>query len=181
MNFAVNVLGTYGMTELLVPLLEKSQPYACVITVASGRMYTTPLTTDVLPVANLVESRSKLATNGYRYLIFMSGIDYINIPFMKNIRKKKTEMWKVSNRGGKMDGAERLCAWSKWFGLTHRQFFRLMILAQVLMVALTEKWAQKYGDKGIGFYAIHLGWVATAGVAMSLSSFSKSEMCLCVC
>ncbi|KAJ0733474.1 hypothetical protein HanPI659440_Chr11g0408661 [Helianthus annuus] len=48
-----------------------------------------------------------------------------------------------------------------------------MILAQVSMVALTEKWAQKYGDKGIGFYAIHLGWVATAGVAMSLSSFSK--------
>ncbi|KAM0063162.1 hypothetical protein Hdeb2414_s0003g00087841 [Helianthus debilis subsp. tardiflorus] len=42
-----------------------------------------------------------------------------------------------------------------------------------LEVALTEKWAQKYGDKGIGFYAIHLGWVATAGVAMSLSSFSK--------
>ncbi|KAF5767693.1 putative NAD(P)-binding domain superfamily [Helianthus annuus] len=41
-------------------------------------------------------------------------------------------------------------------------------------VALTEKWAQKYGDKGIGFYAIHLGWVATDGVAMSLSSFSKS-------
>ncbi|KAJ0516294.1 hypothetical protein HanHA300_Chr00c0047g0699361 [Helianthus annuus] len=79
-------------------------------------MYTTPLTTDVLPVANLVESSSKLATNGYSS-----------------------------------------------------------------SVALTEKWAQKYGDKGIGFYAIHLGWVATAGVAMSLSSFSKLEMCLCVC
>ncbi|KAM0063129.1 putative NAD(P)-binding domain superfamily [Helianthus debilis subsp. tardiflorus] len=88
------------MTELLLPLLEKSQPYACVITVASGRMYTTPLTTDV------------------------------------------------------------------------------MILAQVSMVALTEKWAQKYADKGIGFYLIHLGWVATAGVAMSLSSFSKSYVLL---
>ncbi|KAF5780638.1 putative NAD(P)-binding domain superfamily [Helianthus annuus] len=100
MNFAVNVLGTYGMTELLLPLLEKSQPYACVITVASGRMYTTPLTTDV------------------------------------------------------------------------------MILAQVSMVALTEKWAQKYADKGIGFYVIHLGWVAMAGVAMSLSSFSKSYVLL---
>ncbi|KAJ0507878.1 putative NAD(P)-binding domain superfamily [Helianthus annuus] len=94
MNFAVNVLGTYGMTELLLPLLEKSQPYACVITVASGRMYTTPLTTDVLPVANLVESSSKLATNGYKYLIFMSGIDDINIPFMKNTRKKKQKFGK---------------------------------------------------------------------------------------
>ncbi|KAJ0500402.1 putative NAD(P)-binding domain superfamily [Helianthus annuus] len=74
MNFAVNVLGTYGMTELLLPLLEKSQPYAC--------------------------------------------------------------------------------------------------------VALAEKWAQKYADKGIGFYVIHLGWVATVGVAMSLSSFSKSYVLL---
>lgn len=47
MNFAVNVLGTYGMTELLVPLLEKCEGDARVITVSSGGMYTSPLTTDL--------------------------------------------------------------------------------------------------------------------------------------
>ncbi|EEF38096.1 dehydrogenase/reductase SDR family member 12 [Ricinus communis] len=47
LNFAVNVLGTYAMTELMVPLLEKAAPDARVITVSSGGMYTAPLTTDL--------------------------------------------------------------------------------------------------------------------------------------
>lgn len=47
LNFAVNVLGTYTMTESMVPLLEKASPDAQVITVSSGGMYTTPLTKDL--------------------------------------------------------------------------------------------------------------------------------------
>ncbi|KAJ4701018.1 Short-chain dehydrogenase/reductase family protein [Melia azedarach] len=47
LNFAVNVLGTYTITELMVPLLEKAAPDARVITVSSGGMYTAPLTTDL--------------------------------------------------------------------------------------------------------------------------------------
>ncbi|XP_050214995.1 uncharacterized protein LOC126666078 [Mercurialis annua] len=47
LNFAVNVLGTYAMTELMVPLLEKAAPDARVITVSSGGMYTSPLTADL--------------------------------------------------------------------------------------------------------------------------------------
>ncbi|XP_050105377.1 uncharacterized protein LOC126585024 [Malus sylvestris] len=47
LNFAVNVLGTYAMTELMLPLLEKATPDARVITVSSGGMYTTPLTKDL--------------------------------------------------------------------------------------------------------------------------------------
>lgn len=47
LNFAVNVLGTYAMTELMVPLLEKASPDARVITVSSGGMYSTPLTNDL--------------------------------------------------------------------------------------------------------------------------------------
>ncbi|VFQ81470.1 unnamed protein product [Cuscuta campestris] len=47
MNFAVNVLGTYTLTELLLPLLEKAAPDARVITVSSGGMYTAPLTNDL--------------------------------------------------------------------------------------------------------------------------------------
>ncbi|KAL3737130.1 hypothetical protein ACJRO7_025970 [Eucalyptus globulus] len=46
-NFAVNVLGTFAMTELMLPLLEKAAPDARVITVSSGGMYTSPLTTDL--------------------------------------------------------------------------------------------------------------------------------------
>ncbi|CAH8384600.1 unnamed protein product [Eruca vesicaria subsp. sativa] len=52
LNFAGNVLGTYTMTELRLPLLEKASPDAKVITVSSGGMYTSPLTTD-LQVTNL--------------------------------------------------------------------------------------------------------------------------------
>ncbi|KAJ0795887.1 putative NADP-retinol dehydrogenase [Helianthus annuus] len=108
MNFAVNVLGTYSTTELMLPLLEKSQPDARVITVASGGMYTAPLTTD---------------------LQFTSG---------------------------EFSGVEQYARNKR------------------VQVALTEKWAEKYGDKGIGFYVMHPGWAATPGVATSLPSFSKS-------
>ena len=47
LNFAVNVLGTFAMTESLLPLLEKAAPDARVITVSSGGMYTAPLTKDL--------------------------------------------------------------------------------------------------------------------------------------
>ncbi|KAI3835283.1 hypothetical protein MKW98_020399, partial [Papaver atlanticum] len=40
MNFAVNVAGTFCITELMLPLLEKAIPDARVITVSSGGMYT---------------------------------------------------------------------------------------------------------------------------------------------
>lgn len=44
LNFAVNVIGTYLLTESFIPLLEKSAPDSRVITVSSGGMYTSPLT-----------------------------------------------------------------------------------------------------------------------------------------
>ena len=47
MNFAVNVLGTYTMTELMLPLLEKAAPDARVITVSTGAIYTCPLMEDL--------------------------------------------------------------------------------------------------------------------------------------
>ncbi|KAI3996530.1 hypothetical protein MKX01_029265 [Papaver californicum] len=47
LNFAVNVAGTFTLTELLVPLLEKAAPDARVITVSSDGMYTAPLTDDL--------------------------------------------------------------------------------------------------------------------------------------
>ncbi|XP_022143619.1 dehydrogenase/reductase SDR family member 12 isoform X2 [Momordica charantia] len=47
LNFAVNVLGTYAMTESMMPLLEKAAPDAKVITVSSGGMYSVPLTNDL--------------------------------------------------------------------------------------------------------------------------------------
>ncbi|CAN6194661.1 unnamed protein product [Urochloa humidicola] len=47
LNFAVNVAATYTLTELVMPLLEKAAPDARVITVASGGMYTEPLSKDL--------------------------------------------------------------------------------------------------------------------------------------
>lgn len=59
LNFAVNVVGTYAMTELMLPLLEKAAPDARVITVSSGGMYTVPLTKDLQVTAYI---KFKLAT-----------------------------------------------------------------------------------------------------------------------
>ncbi|CAN8246736.1 unnamed protein product [Cochlearia groenlandica] len=108
LSFAVNVLGTYTMTELMLPLLEKSSPDAKVITVASGGMYTSPLTTD-------------LQFSEEKY----DGV----LQYARNKR---------------------------------------------IQVALTEKWSDKYKNKGIGFYSMHPGWAETPGVAKSLPSFSES-------
>ncbi|CAI9116464.1 OLC1v1017612C4 [Oldenlandia corymbosa var. corymbosa] len=108
LNFAVNALGTYTTTELMVPLLEKAAPDARVITVSSGGMYTAPLTKDL----------------------------------------------QFSN--GTFNGVEQYARNKR------------------LQVALTEKWAETYKEKGISFYAMHPGWAETPGVATSLPSFSKS-------
>ncbi|KAB1220474.1 Dehydrogenase/reductase SDR family member 12 [Morella rubra] len=43
-----------------------------------------------------------------------------------------------------------------------------------VQVALTEKWAEMYKNKGIGFYSMHPGWAETPGVATSLPGFSKA-------
>ncbi|KAI8550688.1 hypothetical protein RHMOL_Rhmol06G0127500 [Rhododendron molle] len=108
LNFAVNVLGTYTMTELMLPLLEKAAPDSRVITVSSGGMYTTPLTED--------------------------------LQFSR----------------GNFDGVEQYARNKR------------------IQIALTEKWAETYKDKGIGFYSMHPGWAETPGVANSLPGFSKS-------
>ncbi|KAL8514282.1 hypothetical protein ACS0TY_013409 [Phlomoides rotata] len=108
MNFAVNVLGTYTMTELMLPLLEKAAPDARVITVSSGGMYTAPLMEDL-------QFSSKEFDGVQQYA-----------------RNKRVQ------------------------------------------VALTEKWADMYKDKGIGFYSMHPGWAETPGVAKSLPGLSKS-------
>ncbi|XP_057974511.1 uncharacterized protein LOC131162245 isoform X5 [Malania oleifera] len=108
LNFAVNVLGTYAMTELMLPLLEKAAPDARVITVSSGGMYSVPLTKD------LQFSDSKF-----------DGV-------LQYARNKRVQ------------------------------------------VALMEKWAKAYENKGVGFYSMHPGWAETPGVAKSLPDFSKS-------
>lgn len=108
LNFAVNVLGTYTITELMVPILEKASPDARVITVSSGGMYTSPLTKDL--------QYSDSNFNGVK----------------QYARNKRVQ------------------------------------------VALKEKWAKTYENKGIGFYSMHPGWAETPGVAKSLPSFSKS-------
>lgn len=53
------MVGTYAMTELMLPLLEKAAPDARVITVSSGGMYTVPLTKDLQVTACI---KFKLAT-----------------------------------------------------------------------------------------------------------------------
>ncbi|KAL8134184.1 uncharacterized protein LOC141712828 [Apium graveolens] len=108
LNFAVNVLGTYTLTESLMPLLEKAAPDSRVITVSSGGMYSAPLTND-------------LQFSGSRF----NGVEQYS-------RNKRVQ------------------------------------------VALTEKWAETYGPKGIGFYSMHPGWAETPGVSKSLPSFSES-------
>ncbi|GKU90739.1 hypothetical protein SLEP1_g4695 [Rubroshorea leprosula] len=109
LNFAVNVLGTYAITESMLPLLEKAAPDARVITVSSGGMYTTPLTNDL----------------------------------------------QVEFSDENFDGVEQYARNKR------------------VQVALTEKWAEMYKNKGIGFFSMHPGWAGTPGVANSLPSFEK--------
>eukprot|EP00897_Mesotaenium_endlicherianum_P009518 jgi/Mesen1/8595/ME000005S08561 len=47
MNFAVNVLGVFALTELLMPALKRGAPNAKVICVATGGVLTEPLSTDL--------------------------------------------------------------------------------------------------------------------------------------
>ncbi|XP_077220488.1 NAD(P)-binding Rossmann-fold superfamily protein isoform X2 [Tasmannia lanceolata] len=108
LNFAVNVVGTYAMTELMLPLMEKAAPDARVITVSSGGMYTSPLTNDL--------QFSEANFDG-------------TLQYSRNKR---------------------------------------------VQVALTEKWAEMYSNKGIGFYSMHPGWADTPGVTKSLPGFSKA-------
>lgn len=73
MNFSLNVLGTYSITELMLPLLEKASPDARVITVSSGGMYTAPLTTDLQVTAFLNVSAASFclsSTNGVSNELF---------------------------------------------------------------------------------------------------------------
>ncbi|CAH9082146.1 unnamed protein product, partial [Cuscuta europaea] len=63
LNFAVNVLGTYTITELMLPLLEKAAPDARVITVSSGGMYTSPLTNDLQFSGNVFNGVEQYARN----------------------------------------------------------------------------------------------------------------------
>ncbi|GLJ26378.1 hypothetical protein SUGI_0508270 [Cryptomeria japonica] len=107
LNFAVNIAGTFTVTELLLPSLDKTAPDARVITVSSGGMYSAPLTSD---------------------LQFSEGNFDGTIQYARNKR---------------------------------------------LQVALAEKWAELYGDRGIGFYSMHPGWASTPGVDKSLPDFSN--------
>lgn len=52
--------------------------------------------------------------------------------------------------------------------------FLSFVGVEMIQVALTEKWADKYKNKGIGFYSMHPGWAETPGVARSLPSFKES-------
>lgn len=108
MNFAVNVLGTYTLTELMLPLLEKAAPDARVITVSSGGMYSSPLVKDL-----------QFSDNKFH------GVE-------QYARNKRVQ------------------------------------------VALTEKWAEIYRERGVSFFSMHPGWAETPGVANSLPDFSKS-------
>uniref|UniRef100_A0A453SBK4 Dehydrogenase/reductase SDR family member 12 n=4 Tax=Aegilops tauschii subsp. strangulata TaxID=200361 RepID=A0A453SBK4_AEGTS len=42
-----------------------------------------------------------------------------------------------------------------------------------VQVALTEWWAEKYSNKGVGFYSMHPGWADTPGVSKSLPVLSE--------
>ncbi|KAK6940069.1 Short-chain dehydrogenase/reductase SDR [Dillenia turbinata] len=133
LNFAVNVLGTYALTELMLPLLEKAAPDARVITVTSGGMYTSQLTEDLQ-----VTYIRKLDV----YLLKTSDLWYF-IKFLMQFS------------GSNFNGVEQYARNKR------------------IQVALTEKWAERYKNKGVGFYSMHPGWAETPGVAKSLPSFNE--------
>jgi NAD(P)-dependent dehydrogenase (short-subunit alcohol dehydrogenase family) len=45
--------------------------------------------------------------------------------------------------------------------------------AKRAQVTLNEMWAERYGDRGITFHALHPGWASTPGVDAGLPTFAK--------
>jgi NAD(P)-dependent dehydrogenase (short-subunit alcohol dehydrogenase family) len=45
--------------------------------------------------------------------------------------------------------------------------------AKRAQVTLNEMWAERYGDRGVTFHALHPGWAATPGVDAALPTFAK--------
>ncbi len=46
-------------------------------------------------------------------------------------------------------------------------------LAKRAQVTLNEMWAQRFGDRGVQFHAVHPGWADTPGVADALPGFGR--------
>ncbi|MCO5567654.1 hypothetical protein L7F22_021348 [Adiantum nelumboides] len=77
LNFAVNVVGVYAMTEMLSPLLKKAAPEARVITVSSGGMYTSSLTNDLQFEEGKFDGTVQYARNKRIQFSFMKDLDDI--------------------------------------------------------------------------------------------------------
>jgi hypothetical protein len=60
-----------------------------------------------------------------------------------------------------------------------QEFVKLTWSCKRPQVALTEWWAEKYGNKGVGFYCMHPGWADTPGVAKSLPGLSEKYVFSC--
>ncbi|KAH9605463.1 hypothetical protein KSS87_016846 [Heliosperma pusillum] len=143
MNFAVNVLGTYTMTQAMLPLMEKAAPDSRVITVASGGMYTSPLTSDL----QVTENPSNNSPISSLFLVSFYFGPKLSVACHCFILMKYSE----ENFDGTMQYARN----------------------KRVQVALTEKWAEMYKDKKIGFYAMHPGWAETPGVTKSMPGFAE--------
>ncbi|XP_072985835.1 uncharacterized protein [Typha latifolia] len=153
LNFAVNVAATYAITELMMPLLEKTAPDARVITVSSGGMYSTPLTRDLQFSENNFDGTLQYARN-------------------KRVQEKKTKFKTLNTRYSNLQEENILHAFYSTF-LDVVTYLELSPLPVKFQVALTEQWAETYKNKGVGFYSMHPGWADTPGVAKSLPSFSE--------
>uniref|UniRef100_A0A7N2KW27 Uncharacterized protein n=1 Tax=Quercus lobata TaxID=97700 RepID=A0A7N2KW27_QUELO len=211
LNFSVNVLGTYSITELMLPLVEKAAPDARVITVSSGGMYTAPLTTDLQYSDSNFNGVDQYARNKrvqfvlafvfscvleeLRVLGFMVTGLTGNTETVGGTSKDLSEVGNLVKMLGFITDHIVLEA-APLFGLISTNLTGLhsegarayrcqsieeslgeagiqMESAENPIVALTEKWAEMYKNKGIGFYSMHPGWAETPGVAKSLPGLSE--------
>ncbi|THG18250.1 hypothetical protein TEA_017194 [Camellia sinensis var. sinensis] len=178
LNFAVNVLGTYTMTESILPLLEKAAPDARVITVASGGMYTVPLIDDLQFSSGKFDGVEQYARNKrvqiyeLNFAVNVLGTYTMTESILPLLEKAAPDARVITVASGGMYTAPLIddlqFSSGKFDGV--EQYAR----NKRVQVALTEKWAEMYKDKGIGFYSMHPGWAETPGVARSLPGFSKS-------
>lgn len=62
---------------------------------------------------------------------------------------------------------------SKYNGTSTYNGTKQYALAKRAQVTLNEMWAERFGESGIRFHAMHPGWADTPGVDASLPTFSK--------
>jgi NAD(P)-dependent dehydrogenase (short-subunit alcohol dehydrogenase family) len=182
-NFATNTLGTYALTEGLLPSLERTAAREKARDDPSFRQRRSPFLTAAedfaRPASAFLSARPRLAFDLLQ--TDRAAFQLRPTPFNSTLPQTHARVIAVSSAGmltEKLESRDVEASTSKSFDGT-RQYAK----GKRHQVALTERWARlavaKCGGVGppadgsgaVGFYAMHPGWCDTDAVKVALPGF----------